>query len=105
MSEIHQQLYIITRKNKAHCAVLGNSVDQRDRADVLKDTVVIDTDIELCKKRVKSMKINNPETTADLIIRKVDSILLGQIVQDVYELPKEEHKTFFTKIKEFLKGM
>ena len=103
MSEVYQHLYIITRKNKEHCAVLGNSVVKSDRADVLKDTIVIDTDLELCKKRVNSMKINNPEMTADIIIRKVDSIMLGEIVQDVYELPKQEHKTFFTKIKEFFK--
>lgn len=98
-----QSLYIITRKNKEHCAVTAVSVDPCDRADALNDSIVIDTDLELCKKRVKSMKINNPETTADLIIREVDSIMLGQIVQDVYELPKEEHKTFLTKIKEFFK--
>ena len=105
MSETRQSLYIITRKNKEHCAVTAVSVGQHDRADALKESIVIDTDLELCKKRVNSMKINNPETTADLIIREVDSIVLGQIVQDVYELPKAEHKTFFTKIKEFLKGM
>ena len=104
MSALNTKLYIITRKNKEHCAVTAISL-YRDSsaADLLNESIVIDTDLELCKKRVNSMKINNPESTADLIIREVDSIVLGQIVQDVYELRKEEHKSFFTKIKEFFK--
>lgn len=81
-------LYTIGRRGKPDTIVTLVSTDGENGERVLDDSVILDVDFGLAKKRLMAIKKSDPEKTKDCILIQVRVSTTGKIVYDP-EPPKE----------------
>ena len=92
-------LYTIGRRGKPNTIVTLVSKRQDGSVGELDDSVVLDVDFGLAKRRLNAIKESDPENTKDCVIVQVGVSPTGKIVYDPEppeeaEKPKQEMKEF-----------
>ena len=82
-------LYTIGRRGKPNTIVSLVSKLQDGSVGTLDDSVVLDVDFGLAKKRLMAIKESDPATTKDCVLVQVGVVPTGKIVYDP-EPPEEE---------------
>lgn len=85
-------LYTIGRRGKPNTIVTLVSHDQDCSTRVFDDSVVLDVDLGLAKRRLMAIKEADPENTKDCVIVQVGVSPTGKIVYDP-EPPEEADKS------------
>lgn len=88
-------LYTIGRRGKPYTLVTLVSNGEERSSRVFDDSVVLDVDLGLAKRRLKAIKEADPENTRDCVLVQVVVTPLGKIVYDP-EPPEEKPETGFT---------
>ena len=84
-------LYTIGRRGKPNTIVTLVSKRQDGSVGELDDSVVLDVDLGLAKRRLKAIKESDPENTKDCVLVQVGVTPTGKIVYDP-EPPEEVEK-------------
>lgn len=84
-------LYTIGRRGKPNTIVTLVSKLQDGSIGALDDSVVLDVDLGLAKRRLKAIKESDPENTKDCVLVQVGVVPTGRIVYDP-EPPEEADK-------------
>ena len=82
-------LYTIGRRGKPNTIVTLVSKLQDGSIGALDDSVVLDVDLGLAKRRLMAIKESDPATTKDCVLVQVNVATTGKIVYDP-EPPEEE---------------
>lgn len=82
-------LYTIGRRGKPNTIVTLVSKLQDGSIGALDDSVVLDVDLGLAKRRLMAIKESDPATTKDCVLVQVGVVPTGKIVYDP-EPPEEE---------------
>ena len=88
-------LYTIGRRGKPNTIVTLVSKNEDGSVGTLDDSVVLDVDLGLAKRRLKAIKDADPENTRDCVLVQVLVSPTGRIVYDP-EPPEEKPETGFT---------
>lgn len=84
-------LYTIGRRGKPNTIVTLVSKRQDGSVGELDDSVVLDVDFGLAKRRLNAIKESDPENTKDCVLVQVGVVPTGKIVYDP-EPPEEAEK-------------
>lgn len=84
-------LYTIGRRGKPNTIVSLVSKLQDGSVGALDDSIVLDVDLGLAKRRLQAIKESDPETTKDCVLVQVVVTPTGRIVYDP-EPPEEAEK-------------